>query len=96
MAVEIIHDSKREIAVLIDNTTDWAFGPVFQGPGCAEDAQDFLDWLKQNPGPNGDRFHFPGSDGTDAREYTQDGLERTYYRWREADEASGKRRGVEI
>lgn len=45
MAVEILmHEDGRQ--VLICNTTDIAFGPVFQED---ESAQDFLNWLNSSP-----------------------------------------------
>jgi len=50
MSVEIIHDVRRSTAALYCNTTDWAFGPVFTGPGCDQDAQDFLAWIARSPG----------------------------------------------
>jgi hypothetical protein len=79
MAVEIAHDRQRRVAVLFCNTSDWAFGPVFTGPGAAEDAQEFLDWLARNP--NEGRT-ISGSGGTDPRDYLPGDLETMYLRWR--------------
>jgi hypothetical protein len=90
MAVEIIHDTRREIAVMICTTTDAAFGPIFTGPGCAEDADDFLNWLPRNADLT---LTLPlTGHGDDPRDYTATGLERMHQRWRDADDA---RRGVE-
>ena len=97
MAVDIIHDRAAEMAVMYCTTTDRAFGPVFTGPGCAEDAEDFLYWVRHNPGPVEDRLTpaaalFTGCTGTDPRDYTSVGLERLYQRW---TQASDRYRGVE-
>lgn len=74
MAVEVIHDEQKRIACFYDNTTDYAFGPVFTGPSAGDDADDFLDWLKLTD----HRFSFPrvplGMDGTDPRDYSEPDL----------------------
>jgi hypothetical protein len=95
MAVEIAHDMLREVAVMYDNTADWAFGPIFQGPGCAEDAEDFLDWLPRHADIS---LTLPGvgvilvGHGDDPRDYTDTGLERMVQRWQDS---ADNRRGVE-
>ena len=45
MSVEIL-EGRHSNAVLICNTTDWAFGPVFKS---AEHAEDFCTWLPMDP-----------------------------------------------
>lgn len=49
MAVEIAWDPIQQVACMWDNTTDTAFGPVFSGPSADTEAQEFLDWLKDDP-----------------------------------------------
>ena len=91
MAVEIIHDRQREIAALICNTEMEAFGPIFTGPGCAEDAADFLDWLKEHPQPI--YSNIGGIDtASDPRQFGDEALDNAYRRWLDAEDA---RRGVE-
>ena len=93
MAVQIIHDHQQQIAAMYCTTTDHAFGPVFTGPGCEEDADDFLNWLARNPDLSLTLpFAMHSSKGEDPRDYTDTGLERMYHRWKEAADA---RRGVE-
>lgn len=91
MAVEIIHDRQREIAALICNTEMEAFGPVFTGPGCAEDAADFLDWLVRNPQPITPSINIEYT-SSDPRQFSDDALEAAHERWQNAADA---RRGVE-
>ncbi len=90
MAVEIAHDTHRQVAVLYCNTTDRAFGPIFTGPGCAEDAADFLDWLQRNPQPI--YMNMPGTFSSDARELSDVALEEARDRWQKA---ADRYRGVE-
>lgn len=51
MSVEVLYDSDKDQAVLVCNTTDTAFGPVFNeiskhhGWSAAEVAENFLRWL---------------------------------------------------
>lgn len=49
MSVCILWDDSADKAALYCTTTDWAFGPVFQGPEAQEQAQAFLDWLNVDP-----------------------------------------------
>ncbi len=91
MAVEVAYDIRRQIAVMWDNTTGLAFGPVFDGPGCDQDADDFLLWLKRNPSKDKadlqrNLFNYHG---TDARDYTPGGLDRAIRRWRDAADKYG-------
>lgn len=92
MSVEIIHDSKREIAALICNTDMEAFGPIFTGPGCAEDAADFLDWLQRNPQPIYMNVALQPPTASDPRQFSEVALEEAHERWQEADD---RQRGVE-
>ena len=48
MAVEIAHDPAARVAIMWDNTVDFAFGPVFSGPGADVEVQEFLDWLRES------------------------------------------------
>jgi len=90
MAVEIAHDTHRQVAVMYCTTTDTAFGPIFQGPGCAEDADDFLNWLPRNADLT---LTLPlVGHGEDPRDYTDTGLERMVQRWRDS---ADNRRGIE-
>jgi hypothetical protein len=91
MAVEVAYDIRRQIAVMWDNTTGLAFGPVFDGPGCDQDAENFLDWLTRNPADNKVDLHrnLFGGTGTDARDYTTGGLDRAIRRWRDAADKYG-------
>lgn len=48
MSIEILFNENEDQAALYCNTTDWAFGPVFDGKGdfnAKETAQYFLKWL---------------------------------------------------
>ena len=88
MAVEIIHDVRRSTAAIYCTTSDWAFGPVFTGPGCDQDAQDFLAWIARSPDCS--LMNPFGVDGTDARDYTDSGLQRMYGRWQQAADKYGQ------
>jgi hypothetical protein len=93
MAVEIVHDRQKRVACLYCNTTDWAFGPIFTGPGCNEDAEDFLDWLcRRGPDVSDEIGQSLYGDGSDPRDYDDAGLERMHVRWQQA---ADKQRGVE-
>ena len=89
MAVEIAHDARRRVAVMYCNTSDTAFGPIFTGPGAAEDAEAFLDWLQARgpmlvatmTGPQLAVFRHAVGDGTDPRDYTPDGLQYVHAKW---------------
>jgi hypothetical protein len=92
MAVEVAYDIRRQIAVMWDNTTGLAFGPVFDGPGCDQDAENFLDWLTRNPATDKADLHrglVVGTPGVDARDYTTGGLDRAIRRWRQAADKYG-------
>ncbi len=94
MAVEIAYDIRRQVAIMWDNTTGLAFGPVFDGPGCDQDAENFLDWLKQNPSKDKTDLHRNHPPlftyhGIDARDYTNGGLDRAIRRWRDAADKYG-------
>lgn len=93
MSVEIAHDTRRQVAVMYCNTSDHAFGPIFTGPGCAEDADDFLNWLPRHTDLSLTLpFAMHSGKGEDPRDYTDTGLERMVQRWRDSADA---RRGVE-
>lgn len=79
MAVDILWDEANAIACMWDTTTDTAFGPVFSGPSADSEAQEFLDWLKENPGDVSDS-RITG-DGTDPRHYPPDSLEEIVRHW---------------
>ena len=90
MAVEIAHDTHRQVAIMYDTGSDCAFGPIFTGPGCAEDADDFLNWLPRHADVS---LTLPlVGHGEDPRDYTDTGLERMVQRWRDS---ADNRRGVE-
>lgn len=91
MAVEIAHDPAARVAIMWDNTVDFAFGPVFSGPGADVEVQEFLDWLREN-GPV-DGAERTGSwvtggyaAGVDPRDYTPAGLALAVLRWRHREE----------
>lgn len=72
MAVEII--ANNTAAVLVCNTTDTAFGPLFTDH---TEAEDFLAWLsKDGQGVARRLWHSPvlGTDGRDPRDWTTDQL----------------------
>jgi len=90
MAVEIIHDPRRAVAAMWCNTTGQAFGPVFTGPGCEQDADDFIVWVASSPDRTLVRTDEIWVDGTDPRDYTPAGLERMYQRWQQAADKHGQ------
>lgn len=64
MGVEILYGGSADRAVMYDNTTDWAFGPVaYECEGCGHDAvqmlEHFQEWLGEN-GVGDARVYFPG------------------------------------
>ena len=79
MAVEILFDPKHEVACMWDNTTDMVFGPVFSGPSADTEVQEFLDWLRENPGDVSDARI--AGDGTDPGHYPADPLEEIVKHW---------------
>lgn len=92
MAVDIAYDPSQRIAVMYCNTEGRAFGPVFDDPQAAE---DFLDWLRENPPHWAVAVAFYG-DGKDPRNYTRDDLKRVVDHWRSlqtyvGDEPDGTR-----
>uniref|UniRef100_A0A6M3LBQ7 Uncharacterized protein n=1 Tax=viral metagenome TaxID=1070528 RepID=A0A6M3LBQ7_9ZZZZ len=52
MGVGILCDKHDEHACFVCNTTEWAFGPVFderEGLSASEVAEKFLEWLPLDP-----------------------------------------------
>lgn len=45
MGVRILHDAQNNHACLYDSVSDVAFGPVFYGHDCYDQAVHFTDWL---------------------------------------------------
>jgi hypothetical protein len=82
MGVEVIHN--RGQAVLICNTTDWAFGPVFRGSDAEEQAEAFLRWFSEDAEEAAVQcgILIPII-GTDPRMYTDTELECLYGKWKE-------------
>lgn len=82
MAVSIIWDEGDQIAALYCTTSDTAFGPIFTGPTGDVDAEQFLEWLRENPPHWAVGVPIVG-DGCDARDYPADELERIVNHWRQ-------------
>lgn len=81
MAVEVCHDAWRQVATMYCNTSDTAFGPIFTGPNAGTEIEDFLNWIR-----DGDAIGHAArlvGDGTDARDYGPDVLERLVGVWRD-------------
>jgi len=88
MAVEIAHDTDKQVAVMFCNTSDSAFGPIFTGPTADSDAEEFLRWLADGI-PSGSIDNADSriiGDGTDPRDYPADRLEELVMEWREVTE----------
>ena len=79
MAVGIVHDALQGIGCMYDNPADQALGPVFSGPSADTEVQEFLDWLRENPGDVSDARI--AGDGTDPRHYPADSLEEIVKHW---------------
>lgn len=76
MSIEILEQNGR--AVMICTTTDWAFGPVFDGK---DEVLSFLQWLKANPQPDRMVTRLLGLNADDPRSYDDGELERLYLEW---------------
>lgn len=87
MAVDIIHDTKHEVACMYDTTSDHAFGPIFTGPTAGDDAGAFLEWLRENGAtitrqlPGLDRAIW--ADGKDPRDWRESSLVRIIHHWQD-------------
>jgi len=47
MGVRIMIDSKRRVGALYCDTSDWAFGPVFNGGDPREEIESFLGYARK-------------------------------------------------
>ena len=83
MAVEICHDARRHVAVMYCNTSDTAFGPIFTGPSCVEDAEEFIEWLRVFGKTMIPIMYLVIGDGSDPRDWEPRGLEIARNKWEE-------------
>jgi hypothetical protein len=80
MSVEIV--SNDRYAVLICNTSDWAFGPAFCGSDAEEQAECFCDWFSDGEAQLHRESRPAGIlSPNDPRSYTAEALERLYNTW---------------
>jgi len=94
MGCHILHDARRDAAVLYCSTSDWAFGPVFtdrDDHDADERAEAFVRWLattetwrtyEQEPFGTGPR---------DPRGLTEGGLAQAYLDWQAQEPAQWAR-----
>lgn len=75
MGCRILEEREDGRAVLYCSTTGWAVGPVFRS---YEQAQKFLDWLRDTPN---EEKTVLGLSKSDPRNYTESVLERLYSRF---------------
>ena len=83
MAVEVAYDGGKGVAVMFCNTSDTAFGPVFTGATAEQDAEDFIEWLRENEeSVSWSVASAQTGDGRDPRDYDAGELERVVNHWR--------------
>ena len=91
MSVQILHDSKRDLATFYCSTTDVSFGPVFSDSDdhdAEERAEAFLRWTESTPEWPTFQRDIALSARRDVRQLTELGMEQAYSAWlkQEADQ----------
>lgn len=104
MGVSILvgkYDGCTDAAVLIDRTSNWAFGPVMEADDADEQAAAFLEWIVTGSWRataaevfrgGVTRRELPGEgNGQDPRHWSDWALEKLWLRWRDehVDAATG-------
>lgn len=85
-----IYGEKTEAAVMVDDTTRQAFGPLFEGYDADEQIEEFQNWLRQLPfvaladeiGITNRDLPFLGTDGSDPRMWPGGGLVKVVAYWK--------------
>lgn len=82
MAVSVCHDAWNQVACLFCTSSDHAFGPIFTGPTAGDDAEAFIQWVRNNGPFSGFPREGWMGDGRDVRDYTPNGQEGLVLAWR--------------
>ena len=72
MGLRLCHEPKANVVALYCSTSGFAFGHVFEGDYCEEEAEDFLEWCEAEYGI--------GREG-DPRSWTAAEMETRFAEW---------------